>query len=212
MKETVEIRGELLELLPQKAIFWKKKRILLLADLHLGKATHFRNNGIAIPAKVSTGNWELLEQLIKTLAPERVCFLGDLFHSTYNKEWEIFQSFIKQNRDIVFELVEGNHDILSKRHYDEAGLKQYSILEEAPFIFSHEPIEDSRLYNLAGHIHPGVYVKGKGRQRLRVPCFFFSSRGGLLPAFGRFTGLAIVKVKKQDKVFGVVSDYVIAMS
>jgi DNA ligase-associated metallophosphoesterase len=212
VKEVVEIRGELLELLPQKAIFWKKKKMLLLADLHLGKATHFRNNGIAIPTKVNAGNWESLRQLIETFAPERVCFLGDLFHSTYNKEWEVFQNFIKQYGSVRFELIVGNHDILTKRHYDEAGLKQYSVLKEDPFVFSHEPMEDSKLYNLAGHIHPGAYLKGKGRQGLRVPCFFFSPQAGLLPAFGSFTGLATVKVKKQDKVFGVVNNCVVAMN
>jgi metallophosphoesterase superfamily enzyme len=61
------------------------------------------------------------------------------------------------------------------------------------------------LYNLAGHIHPGVNLVGRGRQSLTLPCFYFGSRQGFLPAFGMFTGLARIAPKKDDKVF-VVAD------
>src|SRR3569623_749217 len=47
----VEVFVELFELLPQRAIFWKKEKMLLLADMHLGKVNHFRRSGIPAPLK-----------------------------------------------------------------------------------------------------------------------------------------------------------------
>jgi metallophosphoesterase superfamily enzyme len=45
----IEIRDNHFDLLIQKAIFWQEKQTLLIGDLHLGKITHFRKEGIAIP-------------------------------------------------------------------------------------------------------------------------------------------------------------------
>ena len=61
-------------------------------------------------------------------------------------------------------------------------------------------------YNLAGHVHPSIKLRGKARQSLRLPCFYFSDQNGLLPAFGKFTGTAIIRPKKTDQIFAPVSD------
>jgi uncharacterized protein len=67
-------------------------------------------------------------------------------------------------------------------------------------------------YNLAGHIHPGVSLRGKGRQSLTLPCFYFGRHQALLPAFGVFTGLARIKPVKEDKVFVIVEDKIMDLS
>ena len=64
-------------------------------------------------------------------------------------------------------------------------------------------------YNLAGHIHPCVRLRGAGRQRLRLPCFYFGDRQGILPAFGTFTGLGDVEVQNGDRVFVIADDRVV---
>ena len=63
--ERIELCGQELELLPQKAIYWKDRNCLLIADLHLGKSTHFRKNGIAVPNASKNQNWILLHQLFR---------------------------------------------------------------------------------------------------------------------------------------------------
>lgn len=200
--ENIKIKNEKLYLLPQKAILWPKKKLLLIADLHLGKTSHFRKEGIAVPKDVPSENWKKLHQLLKLYQPQRVCFLGDLFHSIHNKEWIVFGELIEKYSSIQFELVLGNHDILNPEEYQSLGFNVYSeSLIERPFIFSHEPVENENYYNLAGHLHPGVKLKGSGKQSLKAPCFFFSKNQGILPAFGSFTGLSIIKVKKGDQVF-----------
>lgn len=186
--------------------------MLLIADLHLGKSAHFRKNGIAVPKSTENINRTILRQLFKTHQPERVCFLGDLFHSTHNKEWEIFGELIKEYPNIQFELVLGNHDILEPELYQKLNFKISKTLIEKPFLFTHEPLEnESELYNLAGHIHPGVRLRGKGRLTHRAACFYFGKNKGLLPAFGSFTGLYTLKIKKEDQVFVVAGEEVICV-
>ncbi|MEO1049354.1 MAG: ligase-associated DNA damage response endonuclease PdeM [Bacteroidota bacterium] len=210
--EEVEIRGEKLTLFPEKGALWSRKSTLLLADLHLGKVNHFRKSGIAVPEKANDQNTEKLIDILQLTKPERVIFMGDLFHSHYNLEWEVFGQVINHFTEVSFELVQGNHDIMSSYQYDKHRLKLHNKpLVESPFILSHEPMEEipDDLYNIAGHVHPGVRLLGKGRQGLRLPCFYFSKNQALLPAFGAFTGMYRISPKKEDSVYLIVENSVI---
>ena len=55
----IEVHGESFVLYPQKAVFWPKHKILMIADLHLGKINHFRRSGIAVPTKANDKNIEV---------------------------------------------------------------------------------------------------------------------------------------------------------
>lgn len=205
--ETVEVLGQKLELLPEKAIFWSQTGFLILTDLHLGKAGHFRKAGIPIPGNVHQADLCCLQNLIDTYQPEAVLMLGDLFHSEINREWNDFRSFLQTNASLHFVLVKGNHDILPEDAYCEQNLTVYQ--EEwrfPPFHFSHHPLEKGAddLYNLAGHVHPGYQLKGKGGDRIKLASFHFSAKGALLPAFGKFTGCVHVPKKQGDQVFVIV--------
>ena len=46
---TVDVAGEQFVLLPQKAVFWPRERLLAIADIHFGKAATFRSFGIPVP-------------------------------------------------------------------------------------------------------------------------------------------------------------------
>ena len=214
MNKEVKILNEKLELLPQKAVYWEKKNILFLADLHLGKVNHFRRAGIPVPAKANDRNLELLIDLLRFTNPDRVICLGDLFHSHYNPEWEVFGELVKHFRNISFELVLGNHDIMSTIQYTRKGILLHDMLRLDPFIFTHHPMSeiDKQCYNIAGHIHPGVNLRGKGKQSVTLPCFYFGECSGLLPAFGMFTGLAKIRPKKEDKVFVIVDEKIVEVS
>ncbi len=207
----VEIFGEQMELLPQKAVFWGRERILFLADVHLGKVNHFRRSGIPVPPKANERNLELIIDLVNLTKPDRVICLGDLFHSHYNPEWEVFGELVKHFVKISFELVLGNHDIMSEQQYIRKGIVVHNTLRIAPFIFTHHPLEeaDTEFYNLSGHLHPGVNMRGKARQSVTLPCFYFGENRGLLPAFGTFTGMARIYPKKNDRVFVIVEEKII---
>jgi len=189
---------------PEKALTLMSNKVLVLADLHFGKINHFRRSGIPVPPKANDRNSELLIDLLNRIKPERVIFLGDLFHSHYNEEWEVLGQVLRHFSSCVFELVKGNHDIMSKLQYERHNMHVYEgELKIGPFTLTHEPIEHpgGESYNLAGHIHPGIHLSGKGRQSLTLPCFYFGECQGIMPAFGSFTGLATITPSKTDKIF-----------
>lgn len=193
-------------------MFWEGAAMLLIADLHLGKGAHFRKEGIAVPTNILEKELQKLEALIDLFQPKRVVFLGDLFHSVYNPEWEVFGQWMDGFSELSFELVIGNHDILSRHQYEKYQVKIHEeALEINSIILTHEPMENlpKGRYNLAGHIHPGVRLVGFGKQNKRLPCYFFGKEKGLLPAFGAFTGLHILQPKRGDQVFVVVEDSVV---
>jgi DNA ligase-associated metallophosphoesterase len=211
VKDIVYIQNEKMHLLSQRALYWEAQKTLLLADLHLGKVNHFRKAGLPVPVKANEKNVELLLEIIQLTKPERVIFLGDLFHSHYNEEWEVFGQLLKNFPTISFELVVGNHDILSDHQYQKLGIIMHQELQLGPFLLTHHPLENyaGELYNLAGHVHPGARLVGKGRQSLTLPCFHFGKQQGLLPAFGAFTGLSQVSPKKNDQIFVIVEDKIL---
>ncbi|MEO0337904.1 MAG: ligase-associated DNA damage response endonuclease PdeM [Bacteroidota bacterium] len=210
----IDLLGQTFMLHPFKAMYWEEESILLIADLHLGKSRHFRKEGFPVPQAVGDTNYDKLISLFLDFKPARVVFLGDLFHSDYNKEWIEFEDLIGRFPDIEFDLVKGNHDILDVSLYAQSRMQiHYETLLIKPFALSHEPLDDieENWFNLSGHIHPCVWLKGRGRQKLRLPCFYFNKYQGILPAFGAFTGMAAIAIKKGDRVYGVTDDAVMAL-
>lgn len=212
--QITQCQGETLYLLPERAIYWPAQKALLLADPHLGKAAHFRRNGVPVSGEVMLRDLATLSRLVEDWQPEELMFLGDLFHSRYNQEWERFCAWMADfaGRGI---LVRGNHDILGRAHYEAARLEVVEgYLDRGPFRLIHELPEacsPEDPYCLAGHVHPGVALNGAGRQRLRLPCFHFGATGALLPAFGQFTGLYLIRPQEADQVFVVVENQVLAV-
>lgn len=203
-----KILGQTFRLLPERAIFWEENEYLIIADLHLGKAGHFRKSGIPVSDLVHSKDILILDRLINKHNPQKVVFLGDLFHSEENQGWSSFKQWIKSKSKVQFQLVLGNHDILPEQSYRLPNLEVVEKLELTPFVFTHIP-EEHQSYNLAGHIHPAVHLSGKGRQSLRLPCFYFGEANGILPAFGQFTGTARIPIKPTDNVFAITEDSVV---
>jgi DNA ligase-associated metallophosphoesterase len=203
-----EILGQRLLLLPEKAIYWKEKGLLIIADVHLGKAGHFRKSGIPVSDLIHSKDIYTIEKLINLFQPREVIFLGDLFHSDHNQGWDIFKRWLKSKAPLQFRLILGNHDVLEADRYTISNMEVCDHLTIAPFYLSHIP-EENDLYNLAGHIHPAIRLSGRGKQNFNLPCFWFGEKRGLLPAFGHFTGTSKVSLKKEDHAFVIADEKVI---
>ncbi len=197
-------------LLPEKAIYWKNKKLLLLADAHLGKVGHFRKAGIPVPQDAVYKDYEILTAIIKEYDVASLYILGDFFHSDYNKELELFSEWKQKHTQLDILLIRGNHDVLPDAFYERVNVKVVEgHLVAEPFILSHKPlVKESHLYNIAGHIHPGIRLIGKAYQQLTLPCFYFGERQALLPAFGGFTGHVKIQPQKGDHIFAVVNEQV----
>jgi DNA ligase-associated metallophosphoesterase len=212
MPVAAEFGGFSLVFLKDKALWIKELSTLLIADLHFGKAAHFRKSGIPIPEPVHDMDLYRLQQLHDRLRPKQIFFLGDLFHSDWNEQWEYLNNFLIRFKETQFHLIKGNHDVLSPKSYSQSVLqihKQPLILER--FLLSHEPMNEVpyEMLNICGHIHPGVRLVGKARQSVRIPCFFQSQSRLILPAFGNFTGLALVHPAEGDKIWGITGEKII---
>ena len=81
-----------------------------------------------------------------------------------------------------------------------------------PFVLDHHPRRSDDGYVLSGHVHPGIRIYGAGRQVERLPCFHVGAAVTVLPAFGDFTGLAIVEPEEGDSVYAVAENAVIPIA
>ncbi len=203
-------------LLPQKAIYWKQQKALIAADVHLGKVGHFRKAGIAVPRNMEQSDLATLSDLIFEHKPQKLIFLGDFFHSDMNADWEWFRLWRQQFTKLEITLIRGNHDIINDQHYIDLNIALHDEQLIDPFLMLHHPLSEEQLqqaegYAFCGHIHPGVSLRGRGRQSITIPCFAFGERQAILPSFGRFTGRVAIRQQKDDRVFGVLEDKVIAI-
>ncbi|MBL7952417.1 MAG: ligase-associated DNA damage response endonuclease PdeM [Flavobacteriales bacterium] len=208
----IDVAGERLVLHPHRAIYWERLSWLIVSDLHLGKAAHFRKAGVPLPEGHDTATLQRLDSLLHFFTPERLLILGDLFHSSHNRSWELFEDWASCQHARLH-LVQGNHDILADRRYADAGLQVcHDTLEEGPFVFSHDPVERPGCYVIGGHVHPGVVLTGQGRQNLRLPCFAFGPDLGLLPAFGTNTGTFTIAPDAAQRIYATTDRAVLDVS
>lgn len=201
---------------PERVIYWEEEKALILSDLHLGKTGHFRKSGIAVPQQVYKNDLHRLVQSIQHFQPKQLIIVGDMFHSHANKEHDWFLKWRNDFSHIEMHLVEGNHDILDKEWYQNSGLELHTgTYSSGPFNFTHDntdtQTDTSATYQFSGHLHPGILVRGLGKQSLRFPCFYFGKEQGILPAFGGFTGVALVDPQPGDKVYAIVENSLIKM-
>jgi len=184
---------------------------LILSDLHLGKTGHFRKHGIAVPQNLFIEDMQRLVEQIIFYKPKKVIAVGDLFHSGANKEMDLFLKWRNDIPEIDFILVRGNHDILEKEWYDKAAIQvEEGIYSINNFSFLHDPSdapEETHGSNFifSGHLHPGVNIQGIAKQNLTFPCYYFAAKMAILPAFSKFSGLAMVKKKKNETVYAIVN-------
>ena len=211
---STEIREHRFELHPLRAMWWKKHSMLICADVHIGKGAHFRSSGIPIPKRVNDANLWNLVVLIEHYQPKQILFLGDLFHSVMNQEWEELSDCLLQFPSLEKLLVKGNHEIEAKPKYEELGFAVFETLLKDDILFAHEPPSNqaANIYTLCGHLHPSVRMHGNAQQHLRLPCFWLGPNVGVLPSFGEFTGSHTIQPKKGDRLFVIADNNVVQVN
>lgn len=208
--QKLSLHQQTLWLSPERCIFWEEENSLIVSDLHLGKTGHFRKSGIAIPQNLYKEDLQRLLFQIQYFKPERIIVVGDLFHSVANKELGLFEKWRNDFQSLHIDLVKGNHDILKKEWYSSVNISVTTDhLSVANFCFVHdieEACDDTEGidYYFSGHIHPCVALKGLGRQALKFPCYYFNKEFAILPAFGKFTGTALINKKAADVVYAII--------
>lgn len=211
MTHPITIKNQNFQMHAGSVLFWEEKSMLLISDVHLGKVSHFRKFGAAVPQQAIQKNFDALAEVTQYFKPASIVFMGDLFHSSLNKEWLLFEDWIKEQEAKII-LVAGNHDIISPIKYEKLAIKVVSEITLDGFLLTHHPEEREDFFNFSGHIHPAIKLTGFGRQTVRLSCFFKSNNQMILPAFGEFTGTHTLQPTKDSEVFAVLGDAIIPVN
>jgi DNA ligase-associated metallophosphoesterase len=208
-----QIRNQQLVLTNERCIYWKDQKLILLSDTHFGKSGHFRKEGIGVPQRVMENDLTRLQHITSFFQPKGLLIIGDLFHSKYNQEIKLFEAFRRNNSFIDIHLISGNHDILHEEQYKHLDIHHHGIrLNLGPFTFVHDihdSSKDEETYYFCGHLHPGISIQGKAKQKLKFPCFYFTENHACLPAFSLFTGMGMIKPRKKDQAFMITKESII---
>jgi len=206
--------GQTMHLMPERCLFWQEEQALLAADLHLGKEATFRAAGIPLPEGPSRDTLERLTAALIRSKARRLFILGDLFHGDnaiadtgpIMKHW-------RSNHPLAIDLISGSHDRWSGQlPHDWRITVHHEPLLFGPFILRHYPDKAIKPYALTAHIHPGILIRDKSRaDSLRLPCFHFQKSSAVLPAFGIFTGLTMIKRQPGDSCYAIAEDMVVPL-
>jgi metallophosphoesterase superfamily enzyme len=119
----------------------------------------------------------------------------------------------ERQNDLNIVLVAGNHDLQAGPPPEEWRIEGVGEpWELPPFICCHRPRPSRDEFVLAGHLHPGFRLSERNRSGLTAVCFYFGARVAVLPAFGNFTGKALINAQKGEQVFVIAGTEVIDVS
>ncbi len=201
------LAGERVVLLADRALYWPRAATLFVADVHLGKAAALRAGGVPVPHGGTKIDLARLAALVARTRAQRLVVLGDFLHAAAGRVAALdiaFKAWRRAHAQLALLLVRGNHD-------DHAGDPpadwSIDVVAEphplAPFLACHLPVTPASGYALCGHVHPGVRLYGAAEASARLSCFVLGRRRAILPAFGGFTGLALMPPAVGDRLVAI---------
>lgn len=210
----VTLAGEALWLLPQKAIYWPRQRMLIVADIHFGKAAAFRSLGVPVPGGTTAANLDGLDLLMQQWDTRHIVFLGDFLHAKTARApatLAAMQAWRERHPSLRLSVVRGNHDL---RAGDPPAALEIEMVDEPwlqpPFAFCHHPDLTAPAYVLAGHVHPLCRIQA-GWERITLPCFVLGPRRAVLPSFGAFTGGHVMGREPGERIYASTGETVLAI-
>jgi uncharacterized protein len=220
---TIRLAGQDALLHPSGALYLPARRVLLVADAHIGKAVSFRRLGVPVPRGTTSETVARLDSALAATGADHLVFLGDFLHSAHSHApgtLAVLHGWRERHAALAVTLVRGNHD---ERAGDPPASLGFHVVDEplrlGPFALCHHPRPVPHAYVLAGHWHPCIRVSGRAFEQLRLPCFWFGDDSGrlpgqavgILPAFGSFTGMHRIEPRAGDRIFPVAGDVVRAL-
>ena len=212
---TLEIAGQTLWLLPERAVFLPESDTLVVADADLGEAPGAQAPGVVPPGGVPDDALTVLSRLVRRLEVQRIIFLGDVLHSMRALAPETRAAVTRwreRHSALELTLVRGQQAGRAADPLVTLDIQPFDApLMHRGLALCHEPRPVDGAFALAGHVHPCVSVGGRAHDWHRLPCFWFSPRVGVLPAFGSFTGMQTIRVAAGERVFAATAERVIEL-
>ena len=178
-----------LRLVGGRALFWPRENALLVADLHLEKASWFASKGQMLPPYDSRETLERVALAVRETGARRVFALGDNFHDGKGParlDAHAAGMLAALTRALEWVWITGNHDGAPDGGPGMAGAELAEI-EVAGMVLRHHARAGETRPELSGHFHPRLSVTARGR-RISRPCVVASEARLVLPAFGALTG------------------------
>lgn len=195
--------GQEFAALPVGAVYWPRRRALIVADLHFEKASWFAKHGQMLPPYDSAATLADLAAVIAGTDAQEVWCLGDSFHDAdgcdrlpddarARLQWLTGQ--------LRWTWIIGNHDAgpdgktgapapgpagLRIAHQCGGQLVQEAIVDG--LVLRHEADRAEQRPEMSGHFHPKLRLRLRGRHVARR-CFVATEHKLILPAFGALTG------------------------
>lgn len=213
---SVQMHGQHLVLHAERALEVPQAGALIVADLHWGKATALRSIGVPIPTGGTAEDLRRLDTVLERTGARALYILGDLAHSHHGWDERALvpvQAWRARWPQLAITLVRGNHD----RHAGDPPTSLDITCVDGPYWqhdlqLAHEPVPPSgSALHVFGHVHPTTRLAGRGRDRVRLPCFVQGAQHLILPAFSSFTGAGAWVPSPRERPFGVVDDTVVPL-
>jgi DNA ligase-associated metallophosphoesterase len=181
---------------PSGALWLAAERLLVVADLHLEKASAFAARGQLLPPYDTRETLARLAGEAARLRPRAILLLGDSFHDGAGEDRLAAEDLaaltaLGRAHDLVW--VTGNHDAAGPRGLPGVVAPAWSA---GGVSLVHEPAA-GEAPEIAGHLHPCARVKGHGGA-VRRRCFVTDGDRLVLPAFGALAG----GLNVRDAAFG----------
>lgn len=179
--------GEEMRLVDGRALFWPRERALLVADLHLEKASFFASHGQLLPPYDSRETLERLASAVRETEARRVYALGDNFHDgkgSLRLEPHAAGMLAALTRALDWVWITGNHDAGAE---EIAGGALADEIVSGGLVLRHKAQVGETRPEFSGHFHPRLMLSARGR-RIARPCAVMSEQRLILPAFGALTG------------------------
>ncbi len=169
------------------ALYWPGESTLIVADLHLEKASAHAARGTLLPPYDTRETLERLAVVIERYEPQIVIALGDSLHDCGAAERissrdRAALAILQEDRRWIW--VTGNHDPEIEA---SLGGEVVDALDVGGLRFVHLPTPGHATHEIAGHLHPAARLSLYGHT-LRRPCFIGNRLRLVVPAFGAFTG------------------------
>ena len=178
--------GSELVAIPSGALHWPDKRLLVVSDLHLGKAGRMAQvGGAQLPPYEARETLERLEADLEATRASHVICLGDSFDRP-----ELGRALPEDDLLWITRLQAGRHWIWIEGNHDPGpmglGGTHRAEVQIGPLVFRHIAQPDAQ-GEVSGHYHPKARIPARGRLISR-PCFLLDARRLILPAYGTYTG------------------------
>ncbi len=172
---------------PAGTLYWPAERAILVADLHLEKASWFARLGQMLPPYDSLATLQALAEEIERTNAERLYCLGDSFHDRFGCERlpaDARELLLRLTSQVDWVWIAGNHDL---GFADHCGGRIEEECDVGGIVLRHEAVVGEVRPEISGHFHPKMRLNLKGRNVSRR-CFVASATKLILPAYGALTG------------------------